>query len=107
MAKWYGEIGFAETVETSPGVWVEKITKRNYYGDLIRNSRRLQTTSQLNDNINISNQISIISDPYANENFHSMRYAFYMGTRWKITDIEVQYPRLNLTLGGVWNGESS
>ena len=106
MAKWYGEIGFAETVETKPGVWVEQITKRNYYGDVTRDSRRLQTADKLNDNINISNQISIISDPYANENFHSMRYAFYMGTRWKITDIEVQYPRLNLTLGGVWNGES-
>ena len=105
MAKWYGEIGFAETVETKPGVWVEQITKRNYYGDVTRDSRRLQTTDKLNDNVNISNQISIISDPYANENFHSMRYAFYMGTRWKITDIEVQYPRLNLTLGGVWNGE--
>ena len=107
MAKWYGEIGFAETVETKPGAWVEQITKRNYYGDVTRDSRRLQTADKLNDNINISNQISIISDPYANENFHSMRYAFYMGTRWKITDIEVQYPRLNLTLGGVWNGESS
>ena len=107
MAKWYGEIGFAETVETKPGVWVEQITKGNYYGDVTRDSRRLQTADKLNDNINISNQISIISDPYANENFHSMRYAFYMGTRWKITDIEVQYPRLNLTLGGVWNGESS
>ena len=107
MAKWQGEIGFAETVETKPGVWVEQITKRNYYGDVTRDSRRLQTADKLNDNVNISNQISIISDPYANENFHSMRYAFYMGTRWKITDIEVQYPRLNLTLGGVWNGESS
>ena len=107
MAKWYGEIGFAETVETKPGVWVEQITKRNYYGDVTRDSRRLQTADKLNDNVNISNQISIISDPYANENFHSMRYAIYMGTRWKITDIEVQYPRLNLTLGGVWNGESS
>ena len=107
MAKWYGEIGFAETVETKPGVWGEQITKRNYYGDITRDSRRLQTADKLNDNVNISNQISIISDPYANENFHSMRYAFYMGTRWKITDIEVQYPRLNLTLGGVWNGESS
>ena len=107
MAKWYGEIGFAETVETKPGVWVEQITKRNYYGDVTRDSRRLQAADKLNDNVNISNQISIISDPYANENFHSMRYAFYMGTRWKITDIEVQYPRLNLILGGVWNGESS
>ena len=107
MAKWYGEIGFAETVETTPGVWVEKITKRNYYGDLIRNSRRLQTTSQLNDNINISNQISIIADPYANQNFHSIRYAEIMGAKWKITDIEVQHPRLILTAGGVYNGEQT
>ena len=103
MAKWYGEIGFAETVETKPGVWVEQITKRNCYGDTIRNSRRLQSANQLNDNINISNQISIVADPYANNNFHSMRYAEFMGTKWKISDIEVQCPRLILTLGGVYN----
>lgn len=107
MAKWYGEIGFAETVETKPGVWVEQITKRNYYGDVIRNSRRLQSANQLNDNINISNQISIVADPYANNNFHSMRYAEFMGTKWKISDIEVQYPRLILTLGGVYNVEQT
>ena len=107
MAKWYGEIGFAETVEMKPGVWVEQITKRNYYGDTIRNSRRLQSANQLNDNINISNQISIVADPYANNNFHSMRYAEFMGTKWKISDIEVQYPRLILTLGGVYNVEQT
>lgn len=103
MTKWYGEIGFAETVETKPGVWVEQITSRNYYGDTIRNSRRLQSANQLNDNINISNQISIVADPYANNNFHSMRYAEFMGTKWKISDVEVQYPRLILTLGGAYN----
>ena len=107
MAKWYGEIGFAETVETKPGVWVEQITSRNYYGDTIRNSRRLQSANQLNDNINISNQISIVADPYANNNFHSMRYAKFMGTKWKISDVEVQYPRLILTLGGVYNVEQT
>ena len=107
MAKWYGEIGFAETVETKPGVWVEQITSRNYYGDTIRNSRRLQSANQLNDNINISNQISIVADPYANNNFHSMRYAEFMGTKWKISDVEVQYPRLILTLGGVYNVEQT
>ena len=107
MAKWYGEIGFAETVETKPGVWVEQITKRNYYGDIIRNSRRLQSANQLNDDINISNQISIVADPYANNNFHSMRYAEFMGAKWKISDVEVQYPRLILTLGGVYNVEQT
>ena len=107
MAKWYGEIGFAETVETKPGVWVEQIAKRNYYGDVIRNSRRLQSANQLNDDINISNQISVVADPYANNNFHSMRYAEFTGAKWKISDVEVQYPRLVLTLGGVYNGEQA
>ena len=104
MAKWFGKIGYGETVETKPGIWTEQITKRQYYGDLIRNSRRLQTVAdKVNDDINISNQLSIVSDPYANENFHAMRYAEFMGSKWKITDVEVQYPRLILTLGGVYN----
>ena len=108
MAKFYGEIGYAVTVDGSDtGVWTEQITKRNYYGDLIRNSRRLESSSNINDNINISNQISIIADPYANENFHAMRYAEFMGTKWKIASVEVQYPRLILTLGGVYNGEQA
>lgn len=104
MAKWFGKIGFAETVETKPGVWEEQITEREYYGDVIRNSRRLQTSSEkINDDLNISNQISIVADPYANEHFYSMRYAEFSGAKWKVTDVEVQYPRLTLTLGGVWN----
>lgn len=103
MAKWFGKIGYAVTAETRPGIWTETITERDYYGDVIRNSRRLQSSDKVNDDINISNQLSIVSDPYANENFHAMRYAEFMGTKWKITDVEVQYPRLLLTLGGVWN----
>lgn len=104
MAKYYGQIGFAESVESSPGVHVEKIVERNYYGELVRNSRRLQSANQLNDNINISNEISIVADPYADKNFHMMRYIEFMGTKWKISNVEVQPPRLILTAGGVWNG---
>ena len=107
MAKFYGMIGFADQVEEAPGVWVDKITIRPYYGDLVRNTRKLQSRDQLNDNIDIANDISIIADPYAVENFHKMRYVEFMGTKWKITSVEVQYPRLILTVGGVWNGESA
>ena len=104
MAKFYGKIGYAETLETSPGVWQERITERDYFGDLNRNTRTAQSSNQLNDNINISNEISILADPFANQNFHLMRYVEYMGTKWKITNVEVQYPRLILTVGGVYNG---
>ena len=102
MAKWFGAIGFAETVETVPGVWEEQITEHNYYGDLIRNTRRLQTTDQLNDDINVANELSIVADPFARDHFHSMRYAELMGAKWKITNVEVQYPRLLLTVGGLY-----
>ena len=105
MAKFYGKIGYANTVETKPGVYEEQIVERSYYGDLIRNSRRLQSADQVNDDINISNEISIVADPYATNNFHTMRYAVFMGAKWKISNVEVSYPRLILTLGGVYNGQ--
>lgn len=104
MGKWFGKIGYAETTETKPGVWKEQITEREYVGDLLRNSRRLQSSSSLNDNVIIANEISILADPFAYENFHAMRYATFMGTKWKISNVEVQYPRLILTLGDVYNG---
>ena len=105
MAKWFGKIGYIEPEETSPGVWTDRITEREYSGDLIRNTRRLQSADKVNDDINISNEISILSDPYAVNNFHSMRYAEFMGAKWKITNVEVSYPRLILSLGGLYNGK--
>lgn len=104
MNKFYGKIGYAISEETTPGVWVERIVERSYYGDVIRNIRRLQSSENLNDDINVSNEISIVADAFANQNFHSMRYVEYMGTKWKVSSIEVKYPRLILSIGGVYNG---
>jgi hypothetical protein len=105
MAKFYGVIGYGTTVETAPGVWEDRITEKLYFGDFIRNTRRIQSADQLNDNINVANEISIVADPFANQNFHAMRYVEFMGTRWKISNVEVSYPRLILSVGGVFNDE--
>ena len=102
MAKWFGKIGYAETEEISPGVWKEQIVEREYYGDLVRNTRRLQTADKINDDIIVSNELSIVSDPYAMNNFHSIRYVEFMGSKWKVSSVEVSYPRLILTLGGLY-----
>lgn len=105
MAKFYGAIGFGDMVETAPGVYVDQITERNYYGDVTRNGRGLQSADQLNDNITVNNTISIVADPYATNHFHSMKYVVWQGTKWKISSVEDQFPRLLLTLGGVFNGQ--
>jgi hypothetical protein len=107
MAKFCGAIGFVKTIETRPGVWEEQSTEKKYYGDVIKNTRRWDAASGLNDNLNINNQISIIADPYASLNFHSMRYIEFMGTPWIITNVEVAYPRLILTIGGEYNGKQT
>ena len=103
MAKFYGVIGYSETKETKSGVWKECVTEKNYYGDVLQFNRRLETSDNLNDNLNINNKISIIADPFAYENFRLIRYIKWMGSKWKITNVEVQYPRLILTIGGIYN----
>lgn len=103
MAKYYGQIGYAALVETSPGIWADDILERSYYGDITRSVKRNEVSEGVNDDINISNDISIIADPYAYENYDSMVYAIVRGKKWKITSVEEQRPRLLLTLGGKYN----
>lgn len=105
MAKFSGMIGFAEQQETIPDVWEEVIVEKKYYGDVLRDIRNLQYSSNLNPDIGISNRISIIANPYAVQNFHAMRYAVYMNSKWEIKSVEVQHPRLILTLGGIYYNE--
>lgn len=108
MGKFYGKIGYAATEETAPGVWQEQITERIYYGDVLQNTRRLESMESTNDDINISNRISIVADPYAHLNFHAMRYVEFMGALWKVTSVDaMQRPRLILTLGGLYNGKQA
>ena len=106
MAKFCGKIGFITTVEEDPGIYVEQIIEKEYRGDLLKVYRRLQTSSNgVNDNVILSTEISIVADPYANENMYAMRYAEFGGAKWKIETVEVEYPRLKLSIGGVYNGQ--
>lgn len=106
MAKFYGVIGYAVSEEVDPGIWEDRIIEREYSGDLVRNTSQWSASSDSTiDDLNISNQISIIADPYANEHFYSMKYVEFMGAKWKITKVDVQRPRLILTVGGVYNGK--
>lgn len=102
--RFYGKVGYGASVETAPGVWNDVITEVSYYGDVVRNTRQLREGDRVNDDLSVSNSISIVADAYANEHFFAMRYVEWMGTLWVVTDVEVQSPRLLLRLGGVYNG---
>lgn len=102
--RFYGEVGYGESTETSPGVWKDVITEFVYRGDVIRNTRRLESGEHLNDDLSVNNAISIVADEQANEHFFKIKYVVWQGTRWKVSSVEVKTPRLILYLGGVYNG---
>jgi hypothetical protein len=104
LAKFFGEIGFATQVETSPGIWEDQIVEKQYYGDVFRESRRFSTTDQVLDKINLSNQISILADGYVVDNIQNLRYVRWLGGLWKISYVELKFPRLVLEMTGVYNG---
>ena len=103
MSKFSGRIGYEHMRESSPGVWTPCTTVKTVYGDVTKQSRRLESGQQVNDNINISNQFSIVADPFALNHMHEMKWIEWYGTKWKINDVTVNYPRLDLTIGGVYN----
>lgn len=106
MTRWYGKVGYSETIETTPGVWQSSDTVREYYGDVVRNTTRWSGNPEsTNDNLTVNTQISIVADAFAVEKFHSIKWIEFMGVRWKVENIDPnQPPRLLLTLGGVFNG---
>lgn len=108
MAKFYGKIGYSITTEVRPGVYKSRIIERSYYGDVLRDTSRWSASpDSTNDDLNISNQISIVSDQFAYQNSRSIKYVEFMGAKWKVTNLEIRHPRLILTIGGVYNGKQA
>lgn len=106
MSRFFGPIGFAESVETEPGssIWEDVIVEKNYRGEVTRNVKRWDNTEYLNKDISISNTISIVADPYVSNHLFAVKYVKWLGSYWEINSAEVQTPRIVLTLGGVYNG---
>lgn len=107
MAKFYGVIGYGESVEKADGVWEDVITERKYYGDVLRNTRKLSEGENLNSNLTVGNLISVVADAYAYQNFFAIRYISWMGALWTVSDVEVKAPRLQFRLREVYNGPTA
>jgi hypothetical protein len=109
MARFHGEVGYGKSLETPPGsgVWSHDITEREYQGDIIRNTQQMDGSQTINEDVTISNSISIVADQVAVERFFDIKYVRWAGVLWTVTSVEVRRPRLILNLGSVYNGPTS
>ena len=106
MARFHGNVGYGVAREEpeGSGVWVDTITEVAYFGDVIRNTRKLESGEHLNSDISVGNSISIVADEYAIQHFFDIKYVMWLGVPWTVTNVEVRSPRLVLSLGGKYNG---
>lgn len=109
MAKFYGTIGYAESVESFPGsgVWIDQIVERESYGDIVRNTRQSQEADKLHNNLSLSNQISVVADAYLQANYFAIRYVRWAGACWTVPSVTDERPRLLLNIGEVYNGPTA
>lgn len=103
--RFYGIIGFwFQSKEVRPGIFKSVIDERKYSGYVNWSNRHFQASENQNEDIKLNNQISILADMYAKQNFASIRYVVWQGVKWRVTNVEINYPRLTLTIGGIYNG---
>lgn len=103
--KWFGQIAFAVQSENEAGITTEELVVRDYYGDILK-VYKSDENNQVNLNFNVRNRISVLADPFAMNTFHSIAYITFMGAKWRVNGVEVQYPRLLLELGDVYKEEA-
>lgn len=104
MSKFAGKIGFIKSVEKVPGLYENETIERPYTGDILQDIRRYSNTEVINDDLTLGNRFSVIADSYIYDNMYAMKYLIWRGVRWSITKVELQTPRIILTVGGTYNG---
>lgn len=104
--KFCGKVGYIleEPIETAPGIWEHPVVEKTHCGDVLRDTRRWNKTSEINEEVTITNSISIVQNSYIKNNFFNIRYVIFGGVKWKVVNVDVAPPRIVLTLGGKWDG---
>ena len=104
MAKYAGLVGYVTQEESVPGVWSPVENPKLMRGDIIRQASSSQNDNKVNSDIALSHRVSLLGDAYAFGNYYNIKWIDIDGRKWEVTSIEIQRPRIIVTLGGLWNG---
>lgn len=103
---YHGKFGFVSAVDKGHGIWGKEIVERTYYGNLKRVSWHRADPQSMNPGVNISNQISVMTDAFLNDNFPDLKWVEFRGKKWAVMNVEVEPPRIVITLGDIYvNGK--
>ena len=107
--KWSGKIGFYVDEEVikdgiGTGIWKPQIVERSYTGNIVRDYRSQENTNdKVNEDVTISNNISVILDRYLDSHICDIKYITFKGVKWKVKGFTPNHPRIDISIGGIYN----
>lgn len=104
--RFYGIIGYGIPITDDYGVTKDTIVERKHFGDIIRLTSTNENAQQVEDNIRLNCQFSIVLDSFITENFQFIKFIEWNGVMWKASSItpDPDRPRLTVHVGSVYNG---
>lgn len=104
MTRFRGNIGLNRgPVETSPGIFEQLIEDVEVVGNLLSLGFRWPEVG-MQDSLSAKHILSIITPEDESVDFNEVVYVEWNGRKWNVNSIEYKRPRINLTLGGLYNG---
>lgn len=107
--KFSGKAGFRiDDVEIEPGVYKPQVVVKAIKGSVVSNSYQHQNSDKSTiDNVRITNQLSIVANQFLNKHITNLMYVEFQGVKWKVESFDIQPPRVVVSLGGVYNEQST
>lgn len=104
MTKFRGIIGIDRGPrEISPGVYKQYIEEVTVTGEM-RNDKLGWSPHNLGDTVRAQHLLSIITPEESSIDFNSTVYIEWQGRKWSVQALQYKRPRVELTLGGLYNG---
>lgn len=102
--RYSGKFGFAVPTETVPGVWKDVVTERDYIGDVVQRTETFSVADSVIPQYRTTTSISVLCDGVLKESYKGLRYVEYMGENWVAASVVMQWPRIIVYIGEVYNG---
>jgi hypothetical protein len=103
MSKFWGPIGINRGFqETGPGI-IDNVIEEVYVKGEIRNVKASWSQQTMNDTLQARHLLSVVTPEDSEIDFNEVVYIVWQGHKWAVTSIQYNRPRVELTLGGLYN----
>ncbi len=104
MTRFRGSIGINRgSVETSPGIFEPSIEELEVTGEM-RNPSARWPAHQQGGSVSARHALSIVTPEDSIVDYTEVVYVIWQSQKWSVVSIQYKRPRIELTLGGLYNG---